>query len=91
MANWQHKLDVSNVFHNDDLTLIEKRDQIVARLKAGPWVPTDEDDLYEFEMLVEELAEVDDEQYFNQVWASIYDWADTDHRLWVNVWPALAR
>lgn len=91
MANWKHKLDVSDVFHNDEMTLIEKRDAVVARLKVGPWVPTeDEDPSDEFILLIEELAEVEDEQSFNEVWAAVYDWADEGHRLWLNVWTTFA-
>ncbi len=91
MANWKHKLDVSDLFHDDNLTVTEKGAAIAARLKAGPWMPTEaEDPNDEFLCLAEELAEVDDEQYFNEVWSAIYDWADADHRLWLNVWPSFS-
>lgn len=91
MANWKHRLDVSDIFHNDDMPLIKKRDAIVARLKVGPWVPTEEEDPFDnFICLVDELAEVEDEQSFNEVWASVYDWADEDHRLWLNVHATFA-
>jgi hypothetical protein len=76
---WLHTLTLTDVFHNDDLTLEEKRDAIVRRIKAAPWYSEDDDDLY---WLVDELADVDTDSYFDAVFNAFYDWAD-DHRVWV--------
>ena len=82
-VQWDHKLDVSDIFHNDDLTLEEKRDHIVARIKAAPFF--DPDDL-ELDELVDELGQVDDTGYFDQVWNAFYDWCDIDKRVWIETW-----
>jgi hypothetical protein len=34
---WAGRLNVGDLFHNDGLTFIEKRDAIVARIKATRW------------------------------------------------------
>ena len=80
---WDYKLDVSDVFHDDDLTLEQKRDKIVARIKAAPFF--DPDDL-ELDELVDELSQVDDEPYFDLVWNAFYDWCDIGKRVWIETW-----
>lgn len=84
------RVDVSDVFHNDDLTFEQKRDAIVARIKRLPaykqaeasYADPDSDydkDLYN---LVDEMSDVDDVQHFDFVWSAFYDWADYA-RVWV--------
>jgi hypothetical protein len=79
--SWEHKINLADVFHNDDLTFEQKRDTIVARLRATTWFKQyDEyDDLPQF---VEELADAEDKYAFNSPWDCIYDIADAD-RVWI--------
>ena len=80
-SRWKHKVDVSDIFHNDDLTLSEKAHAIAARLARF----TGDDDTMLDEML-EELCDAGHEgdvRWFDDVWSGIYDWAD-DERVWID-------
>ena len=80
---WDYKLDVSDVFHNDNLTLEQKRDLIIARIKSSAfWTPAD----YELDEILDELSQVDDADYFDLVWNAFYDWCDVGKRVWVETW-----
>ena len=84
LPSWAGKLDVSDVFHNDDLTFIEKRDAIVARIKATRWYKNA--DPHEFDGLhdvVENLATEETADDFDYWWDQLYDIADVD-RIWIN-------
>jgi hypothetical protein len=79
--SWEHRVNLADVFHNDDLTFIEKRDVIVARIRASAWFKSygEYDDLPQF---VEELADTEDVDAFDGVWDCIYDITDAD-RVWI--------
>lgn len=74
MTNWVCKIDVSDVFCNEDMTYEERRDAIVQRFQNHPQLKLDE----ELMDLVGELAHQEDPDEFNFVWDEIYDWADTN-------------
>lgn len=78
---WDGKLRLADVFHNDNLTYEQKRDAIVARIRASAWFKRcDEyDDLPQF---VEELADTRTPDEFDGPWDCIYDIADAD-RVWI--------
>ncbi len=78
---WAHKINLADVFHNDDLTFEQKRDAIVRRIRASRWFKDydEHDDLPQF---VEELADAEDKHAFNSPWDCIYDIADAD-RVWI--------
>jgi hypothetical protein len=80
MGLWLHKVRLKDVFHNDDLSFEERRDETVRRfnLVRRHHFPEDLD----LELLLEELAEAPDPDEFDIVWDSIYDWCD-DYRVWV--------
>ena len=74
---------LADVFHNDDLTFIEKRDAIVARIKATRWHK--DADPHEFDGLVdivENLATEESADDFDYWWGELYDLADRD-RVWI--------
>lgn len=79
MARWKHTLYLKDVFHDDDMTLEQRRDAIVARIKAAPFWHGGE---WELADIVDELADVDTPSYFDAVWNAFYDWADAN-RVWV--------
>lgn len=79
MPVWNHTLQIADIFHDDDMPLKEKRDEIVKRIKDAPFFDESDADLIE---VVEELAEVDSIMYFDAVWDAFYDWCD-DNRVWV--------
>lgn len=81
MSRWKHKVDVSDVFHNDTLTLSEKSQVIAARLARF----TADDDTW-LDELLEELCDAGHEgdmTWFDATWSGIYDWADSE-RVWID-------
>lgn len=84
MARWRYTLDLVDVWKNDDLTLEQRRDEIVQRIRSALFWDEYDDDLV---LLVDELSEVGDDGYFDHVWNAFYDWAD-DNDVWVaTFWP----
>ena len=92
--SWEGRLNLTDVFHNDALTLTQKRDAIVARIKhlaaykrAADIVVNhmDSDDYWDAESIVElvdEMAVVETVKDFDAVWDAFYDWAD-EARIWI--------
>lgn len=78
---WDRKIRLADVFRNEAMTFEERRDAIVARLRASMWFKG-YDEYDELPQLVEELSEVPDADAFDCVWDCIYDVADTD-RVWI--------
>jgi len=78
---WDRKIRLADIFHNEAMTFEQRRDAIVARLRASAWFKEcDEyDDLPQF---VEELSETRDVDEFDGPWDCIYDIADAD-RVWI--------
>lgn len=89
MPTWKFKVDLSDVFHNDDLTFIDRRDAIVKRLRRGPWNTEKEDFYGDFDALLDELSETERIRDFDSVWEYVYDWAD-EHRLWITTRSTVA-
>lgn len=75
---WAHHLDVSDVFHNDTLTFEQRRDRIVARLRASVW-HRDSETVQE---LTDELADSENGDEFDGPWDGLYDEADYN-RVWI--------
>lgn len=83
---WEYTLRLGDIFHNEDMSFEQKRDEIVRRIKAaGFW---DEDD-YDLGEAVELLAEAEDVRDFDVYWDQFYDWAD-DNRVWVDTFGSVA-
>jgi hypothetical protein len=80
-AAWEHKINLADVFHNDDLTFGESRDAIVSRVRASAWFKA-KDEYDDLVYLVEELADSERKYHFDYVWDEIYDIADCD-RVWI--------
>jgi hypothetical protein len=79
--SWEHHVSLEDVFHNDSLTFEQKRDTIIARIRANAWFK-DYDEFDDLPQFVEELADTEDNAAFNAVWGEIYDIADAD-RVWI--------
>jgi hypothetical protein len=75
---WAHHLDVSDGFHNEALTFEQRRDRIVARLRASAW-HMDSETVQE---LTDELADSKNGDEFDGPWEDLYDEADHD-RVWI--------
>jgi hypothetical protein len=78
---WDRKVNLADVFHNEDITFEQRRDAIVTRIRTTPWFKgyDEYDDLPQF---VEELADAADAAEFRDPWDCIYDIADAD-RVWI--------
>jgi hypothetical protein len=79
MAVWTYRLNIKDVFHDDNRTIIQKRDEIVRRIKRASFYNEDDTMLFD---IVDELSGVEDVEEFDFVWSRFYDWAD-GKRVWV--------
>lgn len=78
---WDRRINLADVFHNDEMTFEQIRDAVVAVIRNSGWL----DGRDEWDSLVEavdNLAEAEDDDEFNGWWAEIYDHADYD-RVWI--------
>jgi hypothetical protein len=85
MPNWNHALEVADVFHNADLSFEQIRNVIVERIRDAEWYKEYVANYFDGDMLeeiVDNLAETDTESAFNNWWDCFYDWAD-ENRVWV--------
>ena len=80
MPVWHEKIMLGDLFHNEDMSFEQRRDEIVRRLRASRWHDGED---YEVESIIEELAETEDEDAFDAVWDLVYDFADED-RVWID-------
>jgi hypothetical protein len=78
---WAHKVNLRDVFHDDNLTFEQRRDAIVRRIRATTWFKQ-YDEFDDLPMFVEELADAETKAAFNDVLDEIYDIADAD-RVWI--------
>lgn len=76
MANWKQTINIDWTGE----TFEDRRDATVAALQASGWVEKNDN----LDMLVDELSDTDNEDYFDLVWYAIYDEADYD-RVWLAV------
>lgn len=84
MGTWKHKLNISDVFRNNEVDLAHKTEIIVGRIKKSSWY---EEANYngELENLLEELTDAgkeDNVEWWDSVWNGFYDIAD-DEKIWV--------
>jgi hypothetical protein len=93
MPSWRYRLDVSDVFHDDGRTFEERRDIIVARIKAAPFYESRWGDWDLLVDIVDRLADSPEGDTFDEAWSEFYDWADYAHRVWIATreWQAAAR
>lgn len=84
---WKTYLKIADIWNDEDASLEQKRDVIVERIKELPQYVEDNDaDNFDEELwwIVDELSDVDDEEWFNNVWDAFYDWCDSE-RVWVEI------
>ena len=81
LPSWRYTLDLSPVWHDEPLDFGQRRDAVVARIRASAWFrgcgPGDE-----LSQAVEELADTKDINEFDSVFDAIYDLADYA-RAWI--------
>lgn len=84
MANWKYRLNVSDVFHNDEKTLDEKAKRITYIVKNSGWFEKlyYTDDLAEILEELVDAGEADDVEWFDACWSAAYDIFDAE-KVWV--------
>lgn len=84
MAFWAERIELKDIFHNEDLTFEQRRDAIVKRLQESSWYKMSCDDHPDMQELIDnDLAMAEDTDEFDVAWDILYDYADTD-RVWIN-------
>lgn len=80
---WAETVDLSHVFHDEALTFEQRRDAIVARLKASRWFKNADPHRFDgvYEIINDHLAYAENQDEFNGWWDELYDHADYD-RVW---------
>jgi hypothetical protein len=78
---WDRKIRLADVWRNEAMTFEQRRDAIVARLRASAWFKG-YDEYDELPQSVEEMADAETKAAFNDVMDEIYDIADAD-RVWI--------
>lgn len=73
---WDKRINLADVFHNQDLTFEQRRDAIVKRIYGSGW---NSDEAY---TLAADLADTQNAEEFDEVWNAVYDLADYD-RVWI--------
>lgn len=82
MADWKYTIKLGDVFHNENMTFIERRDAIVHRIRISPWFKK----LDEFDDAVgavEELSDSENLEDFDIVWAALYEIFNAD-LVWID-------
>jgi hypothetical protein len=80
---WAHRINVADIWGNQDLTFDQSRDAIVDRLRKSPWIANrDQSGFDELGEVVENLAAAENFDEFNNWWDELYDRADRD-RVWI--------
>ena len=86
MTQWREKVLLGDVFDDDDMPFPERRDTIVARLRASRWFG-EYDEWSELHEIIDNLADAENVDQFDDWWDRLYDEADTD-RVWVDIWTS---
>lgn len=79
MAIWLLTVDLSDVFHNKELSFEFRRDEIVKRVRASVWITGGYASL---EDILDNLADAQDAVEFDAWWDELYELADRD-RVWI--------
>lgn len=76
---WDRRINLADIFRNEDMTFEQRRDAIVKRIRNSGWIT---EDSYTLADLVEELGDAESADEFDAVWDEIYNQADAD-RVWI--------
>lgn len=78
MVHWKHRLDLRDIFElyrNAEISLKELAEKVAKRIEIAHFYP----DYPELEDIVDELyglTDEDNEGYFDDIFAALYDWGD---------------
>lgn len=92
MANWKYTLDVSDIWEEGgNLVLEHFINTLIIRLRSVPphlWDCELQDIVLKFEAYAENVQHdgFGKPDEFDSIWDQLYDWADTDHRMWIKTY-----
>lgn len=88
MANWKYKLDISNIWHNEELPIEEKGKEIAKKIRAtfpAEWLDFESESYdEELEGIVEAFENItgydgaEPVEEFDDWMETLYDWADQE-------------
>lgn len=83
MANWKLHIDISNIWdkYPDEIDFEEFKSSIISELNTYIDQINEifgEDEAIEYENIVNDLNDTEDEDEFNYAWQNLYDWADAN-------------
>lgn len=81
MPVWNYKIELSDIFHAENVDFPAKRDEIVRRLRDSDWY----DKCFSFRLAdtLESLEDSENVEDFDYYWNDLYDVADID-RAWIS-------
>jgi len=85
MANWKTKVnleDLHTAFQEKTITVQQLAAGVAARLKLNRYA-SELEEIIDYFISISEDSEADVEEY-DYALAELYDFADTDHRIWFN-------
>lgn len=83
LPQWAGTVRLRDIWRNKEMTFEERRDAIVRRIRASRWFKK-YDEFDELPAFVEELSDVDTQEWFDYVWSQITLCADYD-RIWLEL------
>lgn len=75
---WAHRIDISDVFHNEAMTFEQRRDAVATRIQHTAWFKGSET----VRDIIDELSDSTNGDEFDGPWDALYDVADYD-RVWI--------
>lgn len=88
-SEWQHVIDLSDIFSDSTMGYTARRDEITRRIRMH-WfylgAKVFEDERGGLVELVDAMAAAEDAAAFDPLWEQFYDWCD-EHRVQVKVVP----
>lgn len=80
MPVWNYDLDISDVFHNETMSLEQIQEAIVRRIQMSRFWDSDD---FELQVLTENIRAAETVKDFDYWWNQFYYWFD-DNRVWVS-------
>jgi hypothetical protein len=80
---WHYKIRVRETWRDENLTFAERRDTIVARLRASRWF-RESSNGFDLSLIADELEAAGNARTFELIWEDLYGHADHD-RAWLEI------
>jgi len=80
MAEWKTKVrlgDLLEQYENEEIELQDVGDRLIERLKETEYANE-----YPVDVMIDELRTLEDEEHFDAIMSTLYDFGDRDHCIW---------